>query len=339
MLKKAVCCGVLALAMVFLSQQDVRSALWGAARRLTGMVQQSEQPRQEGIVPFDQQLGVKQNELTLGVTLYFRHGQTAVLGQESALLDMRREETVASSIVQRLIDGPGVSHERLNGVFPQGTQLISVTGDGGTAFVTLSRAFLGMPAGAPADWEDSPAWQEEAALRRRLAVQSIVLALTDEARYQRVQVYVAGGDDEEPQRIPMMYMDTTVSDSTPMLAACARDEQVLLTPHAALQMIMDCWRRQDWETLYTLLARTDETPTLSVFEARMREMGMTLLDYEVSMGTVSLDGQSATLVLDAQIHSDEGGDASILRESVPLLLDADNWAMDLDTLLSLMVRD
>ncbi|MFQ9448151.1 MAG: hypothetical protein ACLR4A_13200 [Christensenellales bacterium] len=34
---------------------------------------------------------------------------------------------------------------------------------------------------------------------------------------------------------------------------------------------------------------------------------------------MSLDGQRATVVLDAAIHSDEGGDAQIVRESVQLI--------------------
>ena len=56
-------------------------------------------------------------------------------------------------------------------------------------------------------------------------------------------------------------------------------------------------------------------------------------------GTVSLDGQRATVVLDAAIHSDEGGDAQIVRESVSLVRQNDNWCMALTTLESLMIRD
>lgn len=49
----------------------------------------------------------------------------------------------------------------------------------------------------------------------------------------------------------------------------------------------------------------------------MRETNVQLMAYESTSGTVSLDGQRATVVLDAAIHSDEGGDAQIVRESVP----------------------
>jgi len=71
----------------------------------------------------------------------------------------------------------------------------------------------------------------------------------------------------------------------------------------------------------------------------MKEMDVSLLSYEFSQGTVSYDGQMATLVLDAQIRSTQGGDAQIIRESVPLVRWADNWAIEIDTLRSLMIRD
>ena len=75
----------------------------------------------------------------------------------------------------------------------------------------------------------------------------------------------------------------------------------------------------------------------------IRELGVqtdvSLLDYSLTPGTVSFDGQTATLVLDAQIRSREGGDAQIVRESVPLERVQDNWAIRTQTLRSLMIRD
>lgn len=87
----------------------------------------------------------------MGVTLYFRYADTQLLGAERASLDIRREETVATLLVEKLIAGPGVAHDRLSGLFPQGTRLISATAEGETAFITLSSGFLGKPDGAPSD--------------------------------------------------------------------------------------------------------------------------------------------------------------------------------------------
>ena len=338
-MKKAFACLVLMLALVVALEPHVRMWIADTAQGL--MERYTQSAPQQNAPTFSQQLGASQRSDLLDVTLYFRCADTSVLGAQRAQIDIRREETVATSIVKHLIEGPDIAHEQLSGVFAQGTELISVSGEGATAFVTLSGGFLGRPDGAPADWEDLPDWQEEAALRRRLAVQSLALALTEDGRYQRVQLYIADNDDEVPERIAMAWLDTSVTDPKLVLAACPRDEQAMLTPSCALDMIMDAWQAQDWAAMYPLMADTqdDPLPTLSVFEAEMAAMDVSLLTYSLTPGTVSFDGQTATLVLDAEIRSHGGGDAQIVRESVPLERVQDNWAMRTKTLRSLMIRD
>jgi len=338
-MKKALIALLLPLVLLVVCEPHVRSLIIGS---ISGM-RAGEDGGQTGAqrASLSQQLGSLEKSDTLDVTLYYRFGDTQLLGAQRVELDIRREETIATRIVQHLVDGPDIARERLRGVFPQGTEVISVTGEGRTAFVTLSEAFLGKPDGAPADWEDLSVWQEEAALRRRLAVQSIVLSLTEDGRYQRVQLYIADNDDDIPRRIAMAWFDPSVTDPTLVLAASPRDEKIMLTPNRAMTMILEAWQARDTETLYTLLAprQGELLPSEGVFEAELSEIDVSLLEYETSQGTVSYDGQVATMVLDAQIRSTAGGDAQIVRESVPLVRWQDNWAIEMDTLRSLMIRD
>ena len=340
-MKKAVVCLLLALTLSVLCQRQVIDALMTAAR---GVISQY-MPAQEQPAPdaptYAQQLGDSAAHDTLPATLYYRFAGTRLLGAEQILLDIRREETVARSIVDALIEGPSASHARLTGLFPQGTRVISVTGEGSTAVVTLIRGFLGRPDGAPADWEDIEYWQEEATLRRYLAMQSIVLSLTEEGRYQRVQLYVADNDDEIPERLELYWFDRTQEDLSVVLGACARDAQAMLTPERTLDMALAAWQERDWETLYLFLAaqEDEQLPSYSVFEAEMKERDISLLEYAISGGTVGMDGQSATLVLDAALRSVDGGDAQIVRESVLLTRVTDNWTISPKTLEDLMIRD
>ncbi len=331
-MKKAICCTLLALVLVMAGPQlalKLRAAVIDMIDHGASVNAQTAPVLATGTLDM------------MDATLYFRFGQTDVLGAEQTQLDVRRDETVARLIVEQLIDGPRAEREKLHGVFPQGTALISVNSEGSTAFVTLNRAFLGKPDGAPANWEDLTYWQEEAALRRRLAVQSIVLALTEDGRYQRVQFYVADSDDDLPARIEMAWFEPDITDGELVLSPCGRDESMLLTPNRAMNMILDAWQRRDWLTLYTLLDTQDasQMPSYSVFEAEMERLDVTLLTYALSAGSVDLTGKKATLVLDAQIRSRTGGDAQIIREAVPLSRVADNWSMTPETLRSLMVRD
>ncbi len=273
------------------------------------------------------------------VALYYRFANTSYLGVEMAAIDLHQEDTVATAMIEELINGPSVSHDRLSGLFPQGTQLLGVNIDGSTVHVVLDRHFLGQPVGAPSDWEDSQAWQEEATLRRRLALQSIVLTLTEEGRWQRVQLYVADNFQNVPTRIPLAWFDLTVQDTTVMLGSCGRDEGLCLTPSVAMGRILSAWQQRDWKAIYPFLSREDGIISESEFAAEMNEAGTTLLGYSVTPGTISTDGSTATLVVEARIRSDTGNETTIERESVALHREEDNWSLQRSTLSSLMIRD
>ena len=334
-MKKALAAPVLALALVLLGPiltQSLR-ALRQSPGAETGEAAVPQEPLfvQSGPVASDE----------MEVTLYYRYGDTRLLGMERHTLDLRREETVARSIVERLVAGPDSAHARLSGVFPRDTQVLSVTTEGSTVFVTLSDAFLGRPDGAPEDWEDLAGWQREATLRRWLAVQSIVCSLTEGGRCQRVQLYVAGSDDDVPERIPLYWFDLSASDPAVVLAACSRDEQAILTPARAMRMILDGWQKRDAAAVYAFLCADGDgqMPTLSAFEARMREADVTLLTAEVSSGTIDATGRRATVVLDGAIRTAGGDEARLIRESVPLTLAEDNWALCVNDFMRLVIRE
>ena len=277
----------------------------------------------------------------LDVALYFRYAETGALGLERASIDLGREETVATLIVEQLIQGPEASHSRLAGLFPRGTRLISVQGDGRIVYVTLNDAFLGRPDGAPSDWEAREDWRREAALRRTLAFQSIVLALTEGARFQRVQLYIAEDDDAIPQRVAMTWFNPDEQDLDLRLAACGRDESLLLTPRASLRAVMEGWRNRDWDSVWPFLMQSsqDAPASAGAFRSGMESRDVRLLTYEISDGSVSRDGETATLVMNAKTRSADGGDAEIVRETVALRREEDNWVIEMGTLLALMERD
>lgn len=333
-MKKALVCLILALVLVFAGQRQVMESVSDYVRAHLTANEQAEPPAQEPL--FTAQEYAASDEME--VTLYYRFGQTALLGMERARLDAPKSESQARSIVEKLVAGPDAAHGRLSGVFPSGTRVLSVKEEGDIVYVTLSEAFLGRPDGAPLDWEDLTVWQEEATLRRWLAAQSIVCALTEGGRCQRVQLYVAQSEADAPQRIPLAFFDLDASDPAVVLAAISRDEQAIMTPKRAMQAILNGWQKRDWARVYDFLcaAEGERLPTLSVFEAQMRELDVTLLTVETSEGTVGMNGQTATVVLDGAIRSAAGGDMRLIRESVPLVRTADNWTMRMDTLLKLM---
>ena len=334
-MKKTMVCLLMTAVLIAAGERHV---IRDAKAYLRGLMEAQEQAA--GAAPRDSlfEEAVQPVADTLDVTLYYRYGQTNVLGMESALLEAARDENVAARIVKQLVAGPDAAHGRLTGVFPRGTQVLSVTESGDTVLVTLSDDFLGRPDGAPEDWEDLALWQEEATLRRFLAAQSIICALTEGGRYQRVQLYVAAHAEDVPRRIPLCYFDLGVTDTSVVLAASSRDEAAILTPQRALQMVFSGWQHRDWERVYALLCadKAGRMPTLSAFTAQMRAADATLLTAEATFGSVDVSGNAATLMVDGAVRLRNGGDVRLIRQSVPMVRYADNWSIRLDTLLSLM---
>ena len=82
-MKKAIVCALAALALVAAAQplEERAKALLERKRETTAAAPG---------VTFETQLGVKQESSLLDVTLYFRYGETNLLGAVGAKLDMRR---------------------------------------------------------------------------------------------------------------------------------------------------------------------------------------------------------------------------------------------------------
>lgn len=334
-MKKTIICLLMTALLLMAGERGLRRDAQAYIRSLfESKTQAPEAVQQEALFERDAQPVTD----TLDVTLYYRYGQTNVLGMESALIETAREESIARAIVEQLVAGPDAAHGKLSGVFARGTDVISVAEADDTAFVTLSEEFLGRPDGAPEDWEDLAVWQEEATLRRWLAAQSIICALTEGGRYQRVQLYVAQSSEDVPRRIPLCYFDLSIADPAVVLAASSRDEAAILTPQRAIQMIFDGWQQRDWESVYALICadREGHLPTLSAFEAQMRAADVTLVTAEASFGSVDAGGSTATLMVDGAVRLKDGGSRRLIRQSVPMVRVADNWAMRLDTLRTLM---
>ena len=125
-MKKAIACLLLALGFVAVLEPHVRSWM---VNGVSGLLDTREKPVEERqALPFSRQLGSSTRSDMLDVTLYFRFADTNVLGAQRAQIDIRRDETIATGIIQHLLDGPNTAHEHLAHVFPQGTELISVSG-------------------------------------------------------------------------------------------------------------------------------------------------------------------------------------------------------------------
>ncbi|MBR4360661.1 MAG: GerMN domain-containing protein [Clostridia bacterium] len=270
------------------------------------------------------------------VTLYFRWNATDCLAPESRIMDVPRNESAEKALVQALIDGPSAGGAGLTGLFPPGTEVLAVTVQGDTLFVTFNEALLGRYGDEPGDVSGEP-WRTESPLRRRLCMDALTASLTEAGYCAQVQVLVLRPSAQgTSMRLPESFFTRNGEDDG-LLPPFTRREDAILTPHRTAALILDSWITQDYETLYDLVAREGltarpgEQAALDGFAA-----ARSLTGYEgLTAGSVSYDGQRATLTVDLRFRGQDG-DGERAGWPLRLIREGGLWKMDYEQLMAMM---
>lgn len=223
--------------------------------------------------------------------LWFRFGEEGLLAPEARALTIHRGENPAQVILTALLAGPSAAAMELRSLFPRGTELLSLSQEGGVMFVTLSHHMLNAYSDEPKDWQTDPYWAVEVPLRRVLAVQSLAATLTENALAQEVVILVAQSAAREGAlRLQNSYFcDGRSGVSAPI----TRDESLLLTPSRTAEIILQCCQETDWARLYRYMAHTDR-PSQEVLAYTMSLLPR-LTRFEVAGG--SLNGSQAVFTV------------------------------------------
>ena len=268
------------------------------------------------------------------VMLYFRYGNSAYLAPEERAIRVQRNESLEKAIVQALIDGPAASSSVLTALFPAGTEVLAVTSQEDTLFITFNEAFLGRYADEPGD-ASAGEWRAEGALRRQLCLDALAAALTEAGLCARVQVLVyQGAAQTTSMRLQKGFLTRTADET--LLPPLTRREDCLLTPYRTGALILNAWKTQDWAALYDLTAREggaarpSEQDAVDAFAA-----AGVLIDYSLSPGNVSYDGQTAALTCELTLQG-MGSNPSVSGYPMLLTREAGLWKMDYARLCAMM---
>lgn len=267
----------------------------------------------------------------VSVTLYFRYLDEPMLAPENRVLTVRRDESIELAIVRALLDGPSAGHSELRRLLPAAANVESVTSRDDLVFVTFDAGLW--QDDVPANWAEDPNWQTEAPLQRTLAAQSITASLTERFPYTGVQILVhRQGEPQTNLRLENAYF---LNGQDGLSEPLCRDETLLLTPQNTANAILQAWQQHDFDRLYRYIAEPDKPPQATVAEAL--SAANALADYSVSAGSVSDDGQSATLTLALQTVRENESSQTI---GYPLLLTRENgvWKIRYAAMLALVNR-
>ncbi|MBQ9263792.1 MAG: GerMN domain-containing protein [Clostridia bacterium] len=268
---------------------------------------------------------------TLQATLYFRYGSTEYLAPEMRPVTVQRNETAEKALVQALINGPAATSSSLSPLFPPGTEVLAVTSQENTLFVTFSETLLGRYSDEPVDVSVEP-WKTELPLRRHLCMDALTATLTEAGLCSQVQVLVYRSNAQSSSmRLQAGFFDRGVDET--LLPPLTRNEDRLLTPHNTVAALLKDWMNQNWPALYGWVSRDTrpgEQTAVNSFAA-----GRIITGFEVSAGTVSIDGQSAVLCADLTMRA-AGEDEALAGYPVHLTREDGIWRIDYDPLMALM---
>jgi len=271
----------------------------------------------------------------MDITLFFRYQQSGLLACETRTIQVPKDESAELTVVRQLLAGPQASHTDLERLFPHNTTVVAVTPSDDTLMVTLSEGLLND--GIPADWASDPAWKNEAPLRRKLTIQSLVATLTENFSYPYVQVFLAHEQTSHVStRLDSAYFLDGQNGPTERMY---RDETLLLTMQNTALTILDAWYRRDYELLYQFVATTqpsDERPTYQAFVSELDGCASLLL-FSASAGHVPAGGDRATLTLNLTCMQDN---REIHFPSLPFRLVREEgiWKVPYSELQRLMLR-
>ena len=250
--------------------------------------------------------------------LWFRMGTEGLLAPEVRALSHAKGGNLAQPILMELLAGPSAAAAELQPLFPQGTQLVSLTQEDGMVYVTLSSQVLSAYPDEPEDWQSDPYWAVEVPLRRKLAMQAIAATLTENCGAQSVMVLVAqDGLGEGALRLQNSYFcDGRQGAATPI----TRDESLLLTPQRTAEVILQCCQESDWNRLYRYVARADR-PAQEDFLLAMDQLPR-LTQYTVAGG--SLSGKQAVFTVSGT-YLDGGTEVSFTGRILRLTKERGLW--------------
>lgn len=226
--------------------------------------------------------------------LYFRFYDTEYVAEETRTIRFDPSLSFERALVEALLSGPSSVYPHLGPLFPQGTRVLSAHGQGSVLFVTFDQNLMNP---YPDEVLTSSAYRGgEGLTRRALAMASLSLTVTENTDYAYVQPLVMGDLSASASlRLSERYY---LKDSDALPPPLSRAEDRLLTPFASASLLLSRWQAQDRAGMPMLMLGG---------QAQALDSLPQLLDFSLSRGTVSADGQSATVLLSASLREKDGG--------------------------------
>ena len=278
------------------------------------------------------------NKDTVSVNLYFGSGDDYALIGETRVIDAPVNERLEMAVVSELIKGPSSSKGEFSQLINPKTEVIDISDNGETLFVTLSKEFL-----TPVDTggnEDTTTdkYIKETKQKMRLAVYSIVDTLIELSGYPRVQILIDEDGSGNGSRVSKSKVGF---DGEGSLEPLERNGDIILTPKNTVKMLLDVMESKDWSRVYNLISSNDtydtQKPSETDFEATIASLNLMVEDYEILDEVVFQTDVGAVVLVNYDIKTKDEDTQS--RTNIPVMLVRENdiWKIQYSTFAKLFL--
>lgn len=295
----------------------------------------------EDLPMLDPQAGVAR-ETTL--TRYYRVSDEPYLVGVTRNVEVRANERTEYAIIRLLLEGVPALANNVSDVFPEGTDIVDVTLDGGILYVTLSREFLNegglnkakaelynyMTKGYYKEEEYAQRLEQTQAaydLQRRLGVYALVNTLTG---YSDVRVLVLLDMDGTGSGVRLtraelgMTQDAQGADLVEPMSFVA---EAVVTPRDVLESVLSHLCAGEYQLAYPLFADDEneeqQKPAYAGFETELLSLGR-LNGYTVHEVTQDVEGGlTAHAEVSMEFTRANGEKGVVSRAQLPLWREGD----------------
>lgn len=282
---------------------------------------------------------------SVDVPLYFRFGEEGMLASETRTVQAPANQRLEYIVLRELISGPSGQRTELARVISSQTQVISITEQGDTLYVTFNNEFMRRNSTLPDGWGEDTALREEEYLRRRLAVHSVVNTLTGLGSYSHVQILIdteGTGIGQTVTRGKMGFLEDMTIKERP-LEPRAFEDSVVLTPENTVSTMLKAALMHDWLSLYSFISPKSESgfsrPLYDIAAAELQGLDLQIESFDTAGVIISADGKSAVVRI-GLVYRNAAGER-VERTSFPVKLRAHNeiWKVDFDRFLAIFTGE
>ena len=253
------------------------------------------------------------------------------LASVSQTIDVASGETREEAVLRTLLQGPP-QNMGLASALPEGTEVVSVSLDGQTLNVTMNNRFLTSTPVVMSDGTVSESAAEQTAMKNRLALYAVVNSLAELDPFIQLQILVDKDKTGKGTRPTRLEVGLTGTGENSVLEPLGKNNDLLLTPKTAVEIVMDGAMSNDKQRASRLLSGSFDLTNAEALQAKAEQARGAVDSYQIVDVSMAEDGQSAVVYVDVTQTMKDGQSQKLYNQAISVKRDTGIWKVEVESI-------